>query len=120
MPPPRLLLVEDDFLIRLTLADALTEAGFDVTEAATGDAALAILGAAGRFALLVTDIRLPGALSGLQLADAAREADPLLPVLFMTGRPDLARDRAGPHEAIVAKPYLPSEICRTARRLLRS
>ena len=124
MTRPRVLLVEDDFLIRLTLVEALDEEGFDVTEATSGDEASAVLDGLGgdgqdRFALLVTDVQLPGRLSGLALADAARARHPDLPVLFTTGRPDVFDGRPSrSQEAIVAKPYAPSAICETARRLL--
>ncbi len=119
MKKPRLLLVEDEFLIRLTLVDALADEGFDVVEAESGDEALAIIGGPTRFSLLVTDVQLPGTLNGIALADAARLHDPHLPVLFMTGRPDMvSRAAATPHEAVVSKPYVPSDICEAARRLL--
>lgn len=119
MVSKRILLVEDEFLIRLTLADALTDEGFLVVEAGSGDEAAALLAGAEPFALLVTDIQLPGSLTGLQLASLARQGDPNFPVVFMTGRPDLvtAGDR-GPHGAVMGKPYLPSDICQTAHRLL--
>ena len=119
MGKPRVLLVEDEFLIRLTLVDALAEEGFEVVEAESGDEALAIMGGPTAFSLLVTDVQLPGTLNGIALADAARLREPNLPVLFMTGRPDLVgRAAATPHEAVVSKPYAPSDICEAARRLL--
>ena len=121
MGKQRVLLVEDEFLIRLTLVDALAEEGFEVIEAESGDEALAMMGGPLGFSLLVTDVQLPGTLNGLALADAARLRDPDLPVLFMTGRPDLVgRPAATMLEAVVSKPYTPSEICATARRLLEA
>ncbi|MBV9735237.1 MAG: response regulator [Acidisphaera sp.] len=117
-PGPRLLIVEDEFLIRLTLATALAEDGFQVSEAASGEEALALLAAVEPIDLLLTDIQLSGALDGLALARAARRQAPDLPVIFMTGRPELAREAGSANDAFVAKPYLPSEVCATARRLL--
>lgn len=118
MTSPKCLIVEDEYLIRLTLAEALVDDGFVVVEAATGDDALAILEHDSGIDLLLTDIQLPGKLDGLRLARTAREQTPMLPVIFMTGRPDsmIALDRSG-REAFIAKPYLPSEVCATARRL---
>ncbi len=119
MPKPRALVVEDEFLVRLTLVEALGDDGFDVTEAGSADEGLEVLQAADGFALLVTDIQLPGVLSGLQLADAARRIHPELPIIFMTGRPDsLAGRVASARDAYVAKPCLPSEISAAARRLI--
>ena len=119
MKRPRVLLVEDEFLIRLTLADALADEGCEVLEAGTGDEALTVLDNGTELALLITDVRLPGGVDGLRLAHAARSREPALPVLFMTGRPDLVESRpAGSREAVISKPYLPSDLCSAARRLL--
>jgi CheY-like chemotaxis protein len=121
MSKPRVLLVEDEFLIRMTLVDALSEDGCEVIEAGTGDEALAAISGPGELALLVTDVPLPGTLNGLQLAEATRARFPGLPVVFMTGRPDLIGRRDGPaNQVVVAKPYVPSDICEAARRLLRT
>lgn len=113
----RVLVVEDEFLIRLSLSEALSEAGFVVTEAETADAALPLFQSGPSFDLLVTDIQLPGQLDGSALARAARDLQPALPVLFMTGclPPDLTRS---PHDVYVSKPYSLDEICHVARRLL--
>ena len=67
----------------------------------------------------MTDIQLPGSLDGHALADRVRALRPDLPVIFMTGRPDaMGPAIPGRRELFVAKPYLPSEICAAARRLL--
>ncbi len=118
MRRPSVLLVEDEFLIRLTLAEALAEEGFDVIEAETGAEALALLRAHPQVALLLTDLHLAGEVSGGELARAARQAAPRLPVIFMSGRPDSAPAMANaPGAAFVAKPYHPDEVCSLARRL---
>ena len=116
---PRLLLVEDEFLIRLTLSETLGDAGYDVVEAEDVDEALARL-AEGRIDLLLTDIQLPGPADGRELARRVRELDPELPVIFMTGRPDPGRDGApgARREVFISKPYLPSEVCAAVARLL--
>jgi DNA-binding response OmpR family regulator len=115
---PKILIVEDEFLIRLTLAEALADEGFDVLEAGTGDDALGLLQEHPGIELLLTDIQLPGKLDGIGLAQEARRQASMLPVIYMTGRPDsmIETGRSG-REAFIAKPYLPSEVCATARRL---
>jgi len=117
MKTRRVLVVEDEFLIRLSLSEALAEAGFVVTEAETADAALPLIQADPSFDLLVTDIQLPGELDGSALARAARDLQPALPVLFMTGclPPGLTQS---PYDVYVSKPYSLDEICHVARRLL--
>ncbi len=114
---PRILVVEDEFLIRLTLSEVLADEGYEVLEAETGDEAIAILDATPGIALVLTDIQLPGELDGRALVQRARQSRADLPVIFMTGRPD-ANDRSGPRDLFVAKPYLPSEICAAVRKLL--
>ena len=113
----QILIVEDEFLIRLTLSEVLADEGYQVLEAGSGDEAIMILDSKPGIALLLTDIQLPGALDGRALVQRARQQRPALPVIFMTGRPD-ARDEAGTRDMFVAKPYLPSEICAAVRKML--
>jgi CheY-like chemotaxis protein len=115
-PLPRVLIVEDEFLIRMTLAEALGDEGFDVLEAETADAALPMLRADPDIRLLLTDIQLPGVLNGRTLAQQAREHAPLLPVIFMTGQPD-PNDASSPLDVFISKPYTLNDICDAARRL---
>ena len=58
----RVLVVEDDFLIRLTLSESLRDDGFDVIEAATADEAIAALDQGG-LEMLITDVQIPGTLN---------------------------------------------------------
>jgi CheY-like chemotaxis protein len=117
--PPRILVVEDEFLIRLTLVEALGDEGFEVVEAESGDAGLLALQADGSIQLLLTDIQLPGSLDGRGLARRARETRPELPIIYMTGRPDPAAEAAAtPNERYIAKPYTLNDICKAVRDLL--
>jgi len=78
----KLLLVEDDRVVRITLRDALTSNGFEVTECADG---LTALKAAEQelFDLVLTDVRLPG-LNGLELFHRVRQAQPSAAIVLMT------------------------------------
>ncbi len=116
---PRVLVVEDEFLIRLTLVEALSDEGFLVLEAETGDAALPILQSDRMISLLLTDIQLPGTLNGHALASKARENLPDLPIIFMTGRPraDDEADGSG-RDVFISKPYTLANICQAAKRLI--
>ena len=114
----RVLLVEDEFLVRLTLSEALADEGLDVVEAVSGDEALPLLEADDQIILLLTDIQLPGKLNGLNLARLARRLRPDLPVIYMTGRPDtMAGLTVSERDAFIAKPYVPSEVTAAVRRL---
>jgi CheY-like chemotaxis protein len=118
MRPPRVLVVEDDFLIRMNLVEVLTDAGFDVVEAADGDCALDLLDDPDGFAFLVTDFQMPGAIDGVGVAMRARMRFPDISVVMMTGRADaLAGFGLGPRDAFVAKPYAPSDIVRVMERI---
>lgn len=115
----RILVVEDEFLIRLTLSEVLADEGYDVLEAETGDAAIALLEGAPDISVLLTDIQLPGSLDGRALVQRVRQRLPDLPVIYMTGRPDsMTGQTTGAREMYVAKPYLPSDICAAVRRMI--
>ena len=119
MNRPRILVVEDDFLIRLTLTEALSDDGFDVLEAGSAAEALVHLESTADIQLMMTDISLPGEMDGGQLATRVRSARPNLPMIFMTGKPAEAA-YTSPQDLYVAKPYLPSEICAAARRMTQT
>ncbi len=119
--PACVLIVEDEFLIRLTLSEALADEGYVVVEAATGEEALEMLRAdPAAISLVLTDIQLGPAMNGRELVAQIRQMVPNLPVIFMTGRPEAMADLLTARDRFVAKPYLPSEICAVARDLLRS
>ena len=113
--PAKVLIVEDEFLIRLTLAEALADEGFEVLEAEDADAALALLHNDPAVGLLLTDMQLPGRMNGRALAAAARETRPDLPVIYTSGRPDM--DPRGPRDMFLAKPYRPADIIAAVRRM---
>jgi DNA-binding response OmpR family regulator len=110
----RILVVEDDFLIRMMLTEVLEDEGFDVIEADTGDQALVVLDAS--VDLLVTDVQLPGTLNGHALVAEARKSRADLPVIYTSGRMDAVA--AHPREISISKPYQSSEVCAAIRRLL--
>ena len=116
-----ILLVEDESLIRLILAEELTEAGFEVREAAGGGQALAEIAAeADRIALLITDIHMPGSVDGTEVARRLRARRPDIPVIYTTGRPDALNDldSFGKRDVLLAKPFAPSELVSAVRKLL--
>ena len=98
------LLVEDELLVRELASEDLADAGFEVTAAGDGDEALGYLREGRRFDLLFTDIRMPGAVDGWQLAQEARQLLPELRVIYATGLGDAA-DGLAEGERYVRKPY---------------
>lgn len=86
--PLRILVVDDDSLVRMGTMAMVEELGhIVVAEAGSGAQALALLREGGAVDLLLTDQAMPG-MTGQQLADAAREVRPGLPVLLATGYAD--------------------------------
>ena len=83
---PTILVIEDEDVIQLLVEDALTEGGFVVEIVASGEEALQLFGASGKeYKALVTDIGLKGEMTGWDVAAKARETNPALPVIYMSG-----------------------------------
>jgi CheY-like chemotaxis protein len=94
-PKPKVLIVDDEPLVRMTIADLLRLGGFDVLEAAAGVQALQML-AEHPVAALVSDVRMPG-MDGVDLSHRARAAHPQIPIVLVSGDtcPDAALLPAG-------------------------
>ncbi len=105
--PHCVLLVEDESLIRLTLAETLEEAGYTVVLAKSGDEACQLLDTLDEIDVLLTDIQMPGAADGIDVARSFTARHPNRPVVFMTGRPDMmARvGRLSDTEFLLRKPF---------------
>ena len=108
------LLVEDHGMLRRVLARTLTEAGYRVTEAGNGGEALVLLQGGLRPRLLLSDVRMPGQLNGLELARRARDILPAIPVILTTGHNDLSV-----HEfRLLLKPFTPDQLLGDITQLL--
>ena len=118
----RILLVEDEALIRIPMASALESAGFAVEGAATGADALAVMEAEA-FDLLILDVVLPD-MEGWEILRRVREAEEVrtLPVLVVTGLEGLNAERALARGAdeFLTKPVSPRVLVDTVVRLLAS
>ena len=103
-----ILLVEDDFDVRESLAAQLTDLGYQVIEAEDGSKALAALEDGAAVDLLFTDVVMPGGLSGLELARQAQVWQPGLKVLYATGYSEEVVADAGQSEdgsQLLRKPF---------------
>ncbi len=116
--PPRILLVEDEAIVRFVAVEALRGAGYDVEEAEDATAALAIIEASKPFHLMVTDVGLPG-LNGRQLAEIAQRQQPRLKVIYVTGYAGIATDAAfEPGTLLLPKPFTPDALIHKVGRTL--
>ena len=105
-------------MVRILLVDSLEEAGFEVIEAPNGDEAVRLLVDPGSINLVVTDIQMPGSRDGNAVAEAAKAKHPGIPIVYMTGNPSSLRMRLGMRDALMRKPFAPSELLAAVERLL--
>jgi CheY-like chemotaxis protein len=104
---PVVLVVEDESLLRLALADHLQGCGFTVLEACNAHEAIEILEAGREIDVVFTDVKMPGEIDGFGLAKWVRDNQPGLPVFVASGysgKFDLARELCA-GEQFFAKPY---------------
>ncbi len=112
-----ILVVEDDPAVRSVSVETLRGQGFHVLEAPDAMEAFRLIADHGGIDLLFTDLGLPGGVSGRALADAARNVDPRMRVLFTTGyeRADLP-DRVA--AMLLRKPFNPAQLVAKVRDVL--
>src|ERR1700676_4389249 len=84
--PPKVLVVEDEMMLRMRAVDMVEDAGFTPIEAINADEALAILESRSDIELLFTDIQMPGSMDGLKLAYAVHERWPLIKIILVSGQ----------------------------------
>lgn len=119
-PSVAVLVVEDEFLIAEDLRDHLVEAGFEVELARTGaDAVAALESAKPSFAGLITDVRLADHVKGWEVAHRARELNPNIPVVYVTG--DSAHEWGAegvPKSVLIPKPFAAAQVVTAISNLL--
>lgn len=100
-----ILVVEDEPLIRFALCDCLVDEGFHVLEAGDALSAVAVFGMAPRIDAVISDVDMPGYLSGLDLMRLVISGQRKIPMILTSGR---LRDECGelPEQVLfVPKPY---------------
>ncbi|MEI9995563.1 MAG: response regulator [Rhizomicrobium sp.] len=113
---PVVLLVEDEWLVRMEIADALLEAGWEVLEISSGEAAVAHIAGGHALDLLVSDIRLTGPVNGWDVAEACRAAHPAIPVVYASANP-CDRDRMVKDSVFLSKPSRTEQLVSLCRNL---
>jgi CheY-like chemotaxis protein len=117
------LLVDDDEIVRTTVASMLEELGYTVLLAQGGAEALALLEKAAKIDLLFTDVVMPGAISGRQHSERALKIDPRLKVLYTSGYTEnaiLHNGRLDPGVELLSKPHGREQLAAKVRRVLDS
>jgi PAS domain S-box-containing protein len=117
----RILVVEDDELVRRQLTSHLRDLGYVVVSANDGVEALDLLREQEHFDMLFTDVVMPRGINGCELADEAAKLRPRLPVLFTSGYAESAvarRGRLDPGLNLLHKPYRRHEMAMKIRAIL--
>ncbi|MBK3404758.1 response regulator [Methylorubrum populi] len=105
-----ILVVEDDGLVRMVAVDMLEDAGFEVLEAGSADAAWAILERTPAVGALFTDIDMPGSIDGLVLAGRVAERWPHIRLVVTSGGRGLCDREVPDHGRFLLKPYLRGQL----------
>jgi CheY-like chemotaxis protein len=116
----RVLLVEDEAVVRAVVERTLQRAGYTVVVATSGDEALALTDRDSRFDLLISDVVMPG-VSGWELGKRLRVRWPHLRILYMSGYTEDVMNGdgvAGLGAPFLQKPFLPVDLLAAVRKLL--
>ena len=89
-PPPNVLVVEDELVLRMRAVDIVQDAGFTPVEAVNADQALLILESRSDISLLFTDIQMPGSIDGLKLAHTVHKRWPAIKIVLVSGQVKLS------------------------------
>lgn len=112
------LVVDDEALIRLTIADELVAHGFLVLEAGGADEAIATIEKYPEIRLIFTDIDMPGSMDGLKLAAFVRDRWPPIKIIITSGRIEPEADLIPAGAAFFRKPYDYSHVVATVSELI--
>ena len=112
------LVVEDEPLVRMGIADYLADAGFKVLEASNADEAVALLAVNLDITIMFTDIDMPGGMDGLKLAAAVRDRWPPIKIVVTSGHHVVRVDQLPVQARFIPKPYNPDKIIVAFREMM--
>ena len=115
---PAVLVVEDEVLIRMAVADTIAEAGFTVCEAGNADQAIKLLESRADIRALFTDIDMPGSMDGLKLAAAVRTRWPAIKIIITSGHVKIRAEELPVEGKFFSKPYDAARIVSTLRDMV--
>ncbi|MGK6316987.1 response regulator [Neorhizobium sp. DT-125] len=118
MPRTTILVIEDEPLIRMAVADDLRDAGFHTLEAANADEALDILSAEASIGAIFTDMDLHGGLDGLSLAWIVKTRWPPIGIVITSGKRRVEREQMPDRSLFFPKPYAHRAIIDALTRLI--
>lgn len=118
--PQTVLVVEDEILVRMVIADYLRDCGYRVIEAGNAQEALTVLQSSEQIDIVFSDVQMPGEMDGFGLARWIRQNQPRVRVLLTSGN---AKAAATAHDLceegpVESKPYQPQTVLDRIKRLL--
>jgi DNA-binding NtrC family response regulator len=114
-----ILMVEDEVLIRMSAVAMLEDAGFEVLEAGSSAEALKVLSQHEDVGVLMTDVRLPGDMDGLDLVTRVQRFYPDILSLVVSGNASAAQAQDAGATGFLRKPYMAHSLVRAVTDLFR-
>ena len=118
-PPAAVLVVEDEELVRADNCDRLQEAGLPVLEASSAEEALALLQAHPEIRVLVTDVKMPGWMSGIDLARLVGKEWPEISIVVTSAYYTAEEGDLPENMTLFPKPFSSDALAREVRLLLK-
>ncbi|MGE9008197.1 response regulator [Leptospira interrogans] len=115
---PVVLVVEDEWLLRLLAVELVEDVGFVALQAANADDAIVILEQRVDIALILTDVDMPGTMDGLKLAHAVRRRWPPIKIIIVSGKTRLSDAELPTETRFFPKPYSVPEMIGELRSLV--
>jgi CheY-like chemotaxis protein len=114
--PKAILLVEDESLIRIPIAESLRDIGYEVIEAGNADEAVIIVNSSVHVDLVISDVQMPGQMDGRALVKYLTIERPETPIILASGV--LIASDSRDLVMCVRKPYLPSDIAALVKSII--
>jgi len=111
------LIVEDEFLLRMDAVDMIAGAGFEVVETANADEAIEVLEARRDITVVFTDIQMPGTMDGLRLARAVKGRWPPIKIVATSGHLQVRETDLPEGGRFLPKPYSPVQVAGVLREV---
>ena len=114
---PTILLVEDEILVRMAIAAKFREAGYRVIESMSADEALVVLRSGTNVNVVFSDVRLPGSIDGIALAQLVRSELPAIKIVLASGHHPASK--SAEHDGFFPKPYNADSVIACIAKLTR-
>jgi DNA-binding NtrC family response regulator len=118
-PQTTVLIVEDEIIIRMSAAATLEDAGFGILEAGNSAQALQLLLKHQEIGVLMTDVRMPGEMDGLDLVDCVQRCHPAIRSIVVSGNASAREASDAGAFAFLSKPYMAHSLVRAVRGLVQ-